>query len=90
MPSTKENKEEKKVAKTSTPKDWISKFLEAPWSDWHPSMQVAETEKDCTYTLDVGEMKKEDLNISFKDGMITVRGFHEVTLKPKNTHYFIH
>mmetsp|Transcript_31871 Transcript_31871/g.77669 ORF Transcript_31871/g.77669 Transcript_31871/m.77669 type:complete len:136 (-) Transcript_31871:26-433(-) len=75
--ATKTDKKETKVAKTDRPSNWIEKFFEAPWSDWHPGMEVAETDKDRTWTVDVGNMTDKDLNVTLKDNMLTIRGFLE-------------
>mmetsp|Transcript_9600 Transcript_9600/g.18413 ORF Transcript_9600/g.18413 Transcript_9600/m.18413 type:complete len:128 (-) Transcript_9600:242-625(-) len=69
--------DKKAVTKSMTPKNWIEKFMEAPWSDWHPSMKVTETDKDRTYVVDVGQMKADDLDLKLLDDVLSLRGFHE-------------
>mmetsp|Transcript_2723 Transcript_2723/g.5169 ORF Transcript_2723/g.5169 Transcript_2723/m.5169 type:complete len:128 (-) Transcript_2723:355-738(-) len=69
--------DKKAVTKTEAPKNWIEKFWEAPWSDWHPSMEVKETDKDRTYVVDVGQMTAGDLDLKLQEDVLTLRGFHE-------------
>ncbi|GAB5370839.1 hypothetical protein AAMO2058_001527700 [Amorphochlora amoebiformis] len=72
--------EEKKVVnKDWMDKDWVSSdvYFDAPWSDFHPRMDIQENSQMRSYALEVPGMVQGDLNIVIKDGMLTVRGYHE-------------
>jgi HSP20 family protein len=58
-------------------------FGEAPFSretegsfftDWAPAVDVQETEKEYLVKADLPEMKKEDVKVELRDGVLTIEG----------------
>jgi HSP20 family protein len=56
-------------------------FVEAPnhdeafvFPDWAPPVDIQETEKEFTVTVDLPQMKKEDIKVGVENGILTVEG----------------
>ena len=56
-------------------------FGEAPnhdeafvFSDWAPPVDIQETDKEFTVTVDLPQMKKEDIKVGVANGILTVEG----------------
>jgi HSP20 family protein len=56
-------------------------FIEAPnhdeafvFPDWAPPVDIQETEKEFTVTVDLPQMKKEDIKVGVENGILTVEG----------------
>ena len=44
------------------------------FTDWAPAVDVQESEKEYLIKADLPEMKKEDVKIELRDGMLTIEG----------------
>ena len=55
---------------------------------WEPAVDISETADDFQFTADLPGLTKDDVKISYEDGVITVRGEkkHEKEEKEKNFH----
>jgi len=42
--------------------------------DWAPSADISETDKEYTIRAELPAVKKEDVQVTFDDGMITIKG----------------
>lgn len=56
-------------------------FVEAPnhdeafvFPDWAPPVDIQETEQEFTVTVDLPQMKKEDIKVGVENGILTVEG----------------
>jgi len=60
-------------------------FYEA---DWMPRVDISETDDNLVIAAEIPGMKKEDINISVEDGVLTLKGErkHENEKKEKNYH----
>ena len=56
--------------------------------DWMPRVDISETENDVVIAAEVPGLKKEEINISVEDGVLTLKGErkHEDEKKEKNYH----
>jgi HSP20 family protein len=43
-------------------------------ADWRPAANVAESDKEYTIRADLPEVKKEDINVSVENGVLTISG----------------
>jgi HSP20 family protein len=43
-------------------------------ADWRPAANVAESDKEYTIKADLPEVKKEDINVSVENGVLTISG----------------
>jgi HSP20 family protein len=43
-------------------------------ADWRPAANVAETDKEYTIRVDLPEVKKDDIDVSVENGVLTISG----------------
>jgi len=53
-------------------------------ADWAPAADISETEKEYLIKAELPEVKKEDVKVSFKDGVITIEGERKMTKEDKD------
>lgn len=53
-------------------------------TDWVPSVDITEDEKEYLIKADLPEMKKEDVHVTFEDGVLTITGERKVEKEEKN------
>lgn len=46
-------------------------------TDWSPSIDISETKKGYLIKADLPDVEKEDVNVSFEDGALTIDGVRE-------------
>ena len=56
-------------------------------SMWTPRADVAETDENYTVHVDVPGMNKEDLDINFQDGMLTISGERKSEVKEEKENF---
>ncbi|MBI2516178.1 MAG: Hsp20/alpha crystallin family protein [Opitutae bacterium] len=56
-------------------------------TDWVPSVDITEDEKEYLIKADLPEMKKEDVHVTFEDGVLTITGERKVEKEEKNRKY---
>jgi HSP20 family protein len=52
--------------------------------EWAPSSDISETEKEYVIRVEVPAVKKEDVQVTFDDGMITIKGERKQQKEEKN------
>ena len=55
--------------------------------DWAPSADISETEKEYLIRAELPAVKKEDVQVTFDDGMITIKGERKQQKEDKNEKY---
>jgi HSP20 family protein len=55
--------------------------------DWAPSTDISETEKEYLIRAELPAVKKEDVQVTFDDGMITIKGERKQQKEDKNEKY---
>src|SRR5579859_8087212 len=55
--------------------------------DWAPSADISETEKEYLIRAELPAVKKEDVQVTFDDGMITIKGERKQQNEDKNERY---
>ncbi|MBA4137217.1 MAG: heat-shock protein Hsp20 [Opitutus sp.] len=56
-------------------------------SDWIPAVDITEDEKEFLIKTDLPEMKKEDVHVTFEDGVLTITGERKTEKEEKNRKY---
>jgi HSP20 family protein len=57
--------------------------------DWTPAFDVSETEKDLVVEAEVPGMGKEDVTVTFADGLLTVKGEKKIEKEEKKENYHL-
>lgn len=52
--------------------------------EWSPSADISETDKEYVIRAELPAVKKEDVKVSFEDGMITIKGERKQQKEDKN------
>ena len=55
--------------------------------DWAPSADISETEQEYLIRAELPAVKKEDVQVMFDDGMITIKGERKQQKEDKNEKY---
>ncbi len=55
--------------------------------DWAPSADISETDKEYLIRAELPAVKKEDVQVMFDDGMITIKGERKQQKEDKNEKY---
>jgi len=55
--------------------------------EWAPSADISETEKEYLIRAELPAVKKEDVQVTFDDGMITIKGERKQQKEDKNEKY---
>src|SRR5579859_5522137 len=55
--------------------------------EWAPSADISETEKEYLIRAELPAVKKEDVQVTFDDGMITIKGERKQQNEDKNERY---
>jgi HSP20 family protein len=55
--------------------------------DWAPSADISETDKEYLIRAELPAVKKEDVQVTFDDGMITIKGERKQQKEDKNEKY---
>jgi HSP20 family protein len=55
--------------------------------DWAPSADISETDKEYLIKAELPAVKKEDVQVMFDDGMITIKGERKQQKEDKNEKY---
>ena len=55
--------------------------------EWSPSADISETDKEYLIRAELPAVKKEDVQVTFDDGMITVKGERKQQKEDKNEKY---
>jgi HSP20 family molecular chaperone IbpA len=55
--------------------------------EWAPSADISETEKEYVIRAELPAVKKEDVQVTFEDGMITIKGERKQQKEDKNEKY---
>ncbi|RKY78856.1 Hsp20/alpha crystallin family protein [candidate division KSB1 bacterium] len=71
----------------------VDRFFDDFWfgdtdSVWSPTVDIAENENSYEIKVDVPGMKKKDLNISFKDNVLTLSGEKKEEKEDKGKNFF--
>src|ERR1700690_1078148 len=53
---------------------------------WMPAANISETTKEYLIKAELPEMRKEDVNISLQNGVITIAGERKHVMEDKNEH----
>jgi len=61
--------------------------LESRKLDWAPSADISETEQEYLIRAELPAVKKEDVQVIFDDGMITIKGERKQQKEDKNEKY---
>ena len=56
-------------------------------TDWIPAVDITEDEKEYLIKADLPEMKKEDVRVTFEEGVLTITGERKVEKEEKNRKY---
>ena len=56
-------------------------------TDWAPAVDVQETEKEYLVKADLPEMKKEDVKVGLRDGVLTIEGERKREKEEKDKKY---
>lgn len=56
-------------------------------TDWIPAVDITEDEKEFLIKTDLPEMKKEDVHVTFADGVLTITGERKTEKEEKNRKY---
>lgn len=56
-------------------------------TDWIPAVDITEDDKEYLIKADLPEMKKEDVHVTFEDGVLTITGERKVEKEEKNRKY---
>jgi HSP20 family protein len=56
-------------------------------AEWLPPVDIAETEKEYLFKVELPEVKKEEINISFHEGVLTIEGERKVEKEEKGKKY---
>jgi HSP20 family protein len=59
----------------------------SPKFEWAPSTDISETEKEYLIRAQLPAVKKEDVQVTFHDGMITIKGERKQQKEDKNEKY---
>ncbi len=57
------------------------------WFGWSPSVDIAEDEKEYVVRAELPGLKKEDVNVSFEDGLLTISGERKQEQEQKERKY---
>ncbi len=86
------------VAPTATPGDMLRDLMNlhfpffpkerAGMNTWSPALDVHDDKESFTVTLEAPGMKKEDFEISFHDGILSVAGERKEEKETKERNYF--
>jgi HSP20 family protein len=52
--------------------------------DWAPSADISETDKEYVIRAELPAVKKEEVQVTFDDGMLTIRGERKQQMEDKN------
>ena len=55
--------------------------------DWAPSVDISETEAEYLIRAELPAVKKDDVHVTFEDGMITIKGERKQQKEDKNEKY---
>jgi HSP20 family protein len=55
--------------------------------EWSPSSDISETDKEYVIRAELPAVKKEDVQVTFEDGMITIKGERKQQKEDKNEKY---
>jgi HSP20 family protein len=55
--------------------------------DWTPPVDIQEGEKEYTVTVELPEMKKENIKVNLENGMLTIEGERRLEKEEKNKKY---
>jgi HSP20 family protein len=55
--------------------------------DWTPPVDIQEAEKEYTVTVELPEMKKENIKVNVENGMLTIEGERRLEKEEKNKKY---
>ena len=55
--------------------------------EWSPSADISETDKEYVIRAELPAVKKEDVHVTFEDGMITIKGERKQQKEDKNEKY---
>lgn len=56
-------------------------------TDWMPAVDITEDEKEFLLKTDLPEMKKEDVHVTFENGVLTITGERHAEKEEKNRRY---
>jgi HSP20 family protein len=56
-------------------------------SDWMPSVDITEDEKEYLFKVDLPEMKKEDVKVTYDEGVLAITGERKVEKEEKNKRF---
>ena len=60
---------------------------EPSFGDWNPPLDIEETDKEYGVTVDLPDVKKEDIKIELHDGVLTIEGERKLEKEEKGTTY---
>lgn len=60
---------------------------EARKLEWSPSADISETDKEYLIRAELPAVKKEDVHVTFEDGMISIKGERKQQKEDKNERY---
>ncbi len=55
--------------------------------NWYPMVDVTETKDELVVTAELPGMKKEDIRISYRDGLLTIEGERKQDLEEKDVNF---
>lgn len=72
--------------------DFINAFFPTPFlasnlNQWLPTLDVAEQKDSYTVQLDLPGIKKEDVHVSFEEGILTIQGERKQESEQKDKEY---
>ena len=53
-------------------------------AEWRPAVDVSETEKEYVFKAELPEVKKEDVKVTIKDGVLTLQGERKMEKEEKS------
>ncbi len=58
------------------------------WASWYPSADIYDTKENYVLKMDLPGVAKEDVNVEFKDSVLTVRGDRKENKEEKGDNYY--
>lgn len=56
-------------------------------TDWQPSCEISETDKEYRVRVDLPDVKKEDVHVTFQNGMLNIQGERREDKEQKGVRY---
>ena len=56
-------------------------------ADWAPPVDITEDEREYLFKIDLPELKKEEVKVTFEEGILTIAGERRIEKEEKNRKY---